>query len=82
MEGDAGSAQAQALLNELWGQVARISYKLEAAEQRNRRAELRGICRRDPTASALRRELCEAHRLIDGLHRRFPDVASAFNLAT
>ena len=81
MDGDAGSAQARALMKELRGHVAHISYKLEAAEQRNRRAQLRGIRRRDPAASALRRELREAHRLIDGLHRRFPDVAVALNLA-
>lgn len=51
MNDDAGSAQAQALLGELRGQVAHISYKLEAVEERNRRAELRGIRRRDPAAA-------------------------------
>jgi hypothetical protein len=69
---DAAEAQALALLTELYGQVSTISGKLEAVEERNRRAKLRGISRRDPTASTLRRELYEAHRLIDGLHQRFP----------
>jgi hypothetical protein len=74
MELDAGNAQARALLGELRGHVADISHKLEAAEERNRRAQLRGISRRDPAAGTLRRELGEARRLIEGLRRRFPDA--------
>jgi hypothetical protein len=77
MNDDAGTAQARALLGELRGQLADISQKLDAVEERNRRAHLRGISRRDPTAGILRRELCEAHRLIDGLRRRFPDAVTA-----
>ena len=72
---DAGSAQAQKLLSELYGHVEDVSRKLEAAEERNRRAHARGRSRRDPIASTLRRELHETHRLIDGLHRRFPQTA-------
>lgn len=73
---DAGRAQAQALLGELYGHVADISHKLEAADERNRRAQARGNSRRDPIAGILRRELYEAHRLIDGLHRRYPQTVS------
>jgi hypothetical protein len=74
MADDASVAQAGALLRELWGHVSDISQKLEAADERNRRAHLRGISRRNTTAGSLRRELYEAHRLIDGLHRRFPET--------
>jgi hypothetical protein len=70
-----GSAQARAFLSELYGHVSDISNKLEAADERNRRSHARGTNRRDPIAGTLRRELHETHRLIDGLHRRFPDTA-------
>jgi hypothetical protein len=73
---DAGGAQARTLLGELYGHVADISHKLEAADDRNRRARARGNARKDPVAGILRRELYEAHRLIDGLHRRFPHTAA------
>lgn len=72
---DAGSAQARALLNELYVHVRGISHKLEAADERNRRARARGTSRRDPIANTLRRELNETCRLIDGLHRRYPELA-------
>jgi hypothetical protein len=71
---DAGSAQAQALLRELHGHVAGLSHKLQAAEARSRRARARGNTRKDPVTSTLRRDLHEAHRLIDGLHQRYPTV--------
>jgi hypothetical protein len=74
---DAGSAQAQALLSELYGHVADLSRKLEAAEERNRRARARGNSRREPLAGTLRRELHEARRLIDGLHHRYPQTQTA-----
>jgi hypothetical protein len=77
MTEDAGTAQARALLVELWLQVSDISTRLEAAEARNRRAQLRGTSRRDPIASSLRRELYQVHRLIDGLHQRYPDTQPA-----
>jgi hypothetical protein len=75
VDDDAGSAQAQALLRELHGHVAGLAHKLEAAEQRSRRARARGNTRKDPVTSILRRDLHEAHRLIDGLHQRYPTVA-------
>ena len=74
MGDDVGAAQARALLLELYGHVADISHRLEAAEDRNRRAHLRGIASRDPAAGALRWDLYEVHRLIDGLHRRYPET--------
>lgn len=72
---DAGSAQARALLSELYGHARGVSHKLEAADERNRRARARGTSRRDPIANTLRRELNETCRLIDGLHRRYPELA-------
>jgi hypothetical protein len=69
---DAGVAQARKLLDELYRHVADVSRKLEAADLRNQRARMRGTTRKDPIASVLRRDLYETHRLIDGLHRRYP----------
>ena len=76
MVSDADSAQARKLLSELYGHVDDVSRKLKAADERNRRAQARGTSRRDPIVGRLRRELHEAHRLIDGLHRRYPDAES------
>lgn len=76
MDDDAGQVQAKTLLDELHGHAMDISRKLEAAEARNRRAQLRGVRRRDPMAGVLRRELGEARRLIAGLDRRFPAVTA------
>ena len=74
MADDVGSAQARKLLGEMYGHVA-VSRKLEAADERNGRARARGMTRKDPIANVLRRDLYETHRLIDGLHRRFPETA-------
>jgi hypothetical protein len=75
---DTGMAQARELLSALNEQVADISQKLDAAEQRTRRAIARGTVHVPrQQASSLRRELYEAHRLIDGLHRRFPETRQA-----
>jgi predicted nucleic acid-binding Zn-ribbon protein len=74
MVDDAGSAQARLLLVELYEQVAEISQKIEAAENRGHRASIRGAAHDRRHQSSLRRELYEAHRLIDGLHRRFSDL--------
>jgi hypothetical protein len=71
---DAGAAQARALLRELGEQVAEISHKLEAAERRGSRSSIRGATHDRRQRSTLRRELYEVHRLIDGLHRRFPET--------
>lgn len=74
MVDDAGSAQAGALLRELYEHVADISRKIELAEQRGCRTSARGAIHDHRHQSVLRRELYEAHRLIDGLHRRFPET--------
>lgn len=63
MDEDAGIAQAGALLRELYKITEDIAPKLEAAEDRNRRAQARGVSRRDPIVTTLRRELYETHRL-------------------
>ena len=72
MGDDADTAQARELLHCLYMQVEEISQKLEAAEEKSLYANTRiqVLARRE--AASLRRELYEAHRLIDGLHRRFP----------
>lgn len=75
MTEDAAVSQARRLLAALYDQVADISRKLEIVDARNRRARARGNSRVDPRAGDLRRELYEAHRLIDGLHRRFPETS-------
>jgi hypothetical protein len=74
MTEDAGAAQARALLRELGEHVAEISHKLEAAELRGARTSIRGATHDRRHRSTLRRELYEAHRLIDGLHRRYPET--------
>ena len=72
VEEDADTAQARELLQTLYAHVDEVSDKLEAAEQKTLRAHGRSesLVRRE--AASLRRELYETHRLIDGLHRRFP----------
>ena len=77
MVDDAGTSQARALLRELYEHVTDISRKLEAADGRTLSAQRRGVRRRDPMALTLRHELYEVHRLIDGLHRRFPETTAA-----
>ncbi|MBV9091041.1 MAG: hypothetical protein JO044_14245 [Mycobacteriaceae bacterium] len=69
---DADTAQARQLLHSLYARVDEISEKLEAAEEKTRRTGGRSesVVRRQ--AASLRRELYEAHRLIDGIHGRFP----------
>jgi hypothetical protein len=74
---NAGAAQARELLKEMYRQVADISHKLETAEGRHRRTSLRGAMQDHRQLSCLRRELYEAHRLIDGLHRRYPETIGA-----
>jgi hypothetical protein len=71
---DAAAAQARELLAALHEHLAEISEKLETAERRDRRTSVRGALRDRRHEKALRQELYEAHRLIDGLHRRFPET--------
>ncbi len=74
---DTGAAQARALLRALHDHVAEITEKIEVAETRGHRASIRGAAQDRRQHSALRRDLYEAHRLIDGLHRRFPELRMA-----
>lgn len=71
---NAAAAQAQILLDALHEQVADISKKLERAEMRGVRTSARGALHDRREHSALRSDLYEAHRLIDGLHKRFPET--------
>jgi hypothetical protein len=70
-------AQARLLLDALHEHVAEISEKLQAAERNSRNLRSRGTASDRRRAAELRRDLYEAHRLIDGLHRRFPEVRPA-----
>jgi hypothetical protein len=73
MVDDVGVAQARLLLAALYEQVAKISHLLESAELRGLRTSIRGATCDRREQSGLRRDLYEAHHLIDGLHRRFPE---------
>ncbi|KAA0101051.1 hypothetical protein CIW49_05960 [Mycolicibacterium sp. P1-18] len=74
MTDDVEAAQARALLEELRVQVEKVSRKIEIIERRNQRRSARGIAHVHRQRSELRRDLYEAHRLIDGLHRRYPQT--------
>jgi hypothetical protein len=74
MSEDAGAAQARLLLTELYEQIHEISRKLETAEMRGLRVSARGATHDRREQSQLRRDLYEAHHLVDGLHRRFPET--------
>lgn len=73
MTSDPNTAQARALLKALWDQVTSISAVLEGVEARQGRSVSGGVVDRS-RQSELRRDLYEAHRLIDGIHLRFPDT--------
>jgi hypothetical protein len=78
MVDDAGAAQARALLKELDDHVDHISRKIDIVERRHRRAvSVRGVAHNHRQRSHLRSELYEAHRLIDALHRRYPETLPA-----
>jgi hypothetical protein len=71
---DADTAQARELLQSLHAHVDEISKKVESAEGRTRRVQGHAAVVARRRVASLRHELYEAHRLIDGLHRRFPDA--------
>jgi hypothetical protein len=71
---DAGTAQARILLSALHEQIITISQKLEAAEMRGLRTSIHGAMHDRREQAELRRDLYEAHRLLDGLHKRFPQT--------
>lgn len=74
---DPSAAQAHAFLTELHHQVAVVSQRIEAAERRCPRTSIRGQASDRRVRSALRQELYDVHRLIDGIHRRFPETLPA-----
>ncbi|WP_353360583.1 hypothetical protein [Mycobacterium sp.] len=74
MVDDADTAQARELLQSLHTHVDEISRKVESAESRTRRVQGHAAVVARRRVASLRHELYEAHRLIDGLHRRFPDA--------
>jgi hypothetical protein len=71
---DANTAQARELLQSLQGHVDEISKKVESAERRVRRVQGHAAVMARRRVAGLRNELYETHRLIDGLHRRFPNA--------
>ena len=77
MAENTGAAQARELLGALHEHVAEISQKIDKSECRGRRVSIRGATHDRRLQSELRRELYEAHRLIDGLHRQFPETLHA-----
>jgi len=74
---DPNLAQARLLLASLWEHVGDTSRKIEAAEARVQRMTpgTGPHVQYRRQAEMLRRELYETHRLIEGIHRRFPDTA-------
>jgi len=71
---DADTAQARELLQSLHTHVDEISRKVESPKSRTRRVQGHAAVVARRRVASLRHELYEAHRLIDGLHRRFPDA--------
>jgi hypothetical protein len=69
-----GWRKARMLLGLLQEEITEISRELEALGKRARRPHLHGEVHREIRERSLRRQLYEAHRLIDGLYRRFPDT--------
>jgi hypothetical protein len=74
MVDDAAAAQARLLLDALYEHVSAISDMLEKAERRAAPVLARAAAHRRRQQTDLRRELYEVHRLIDGLHRQFPET--------
>ena len=74
---DAGVAQARMLVGLLRDEIAEISDKLKAPDSDVHRRTEHGHHRRVRRAAVLRRQFYEAHRLLDGLYRRFPEALDA-----
>ena len=73
---DASVAQARVMLGSLEGHLTGLARKLERVEEEcNRRTSTRGAALQRRQRAQLRRDMYEAHRLIDGIHRRFPQTA-------
>jgi hypothetical protein len=71
---DASLAQARMMITVLRGEITEISDELQTTEKHLRRqAPERGPSYRVKRITFLRQQLFEAHRLIEGLYRRFPE---------
>jgi hypothetical protein len=77
MVDDTGVAQAREMLAALREQIEDISRKLEVIENRAPRASVRGAAQDQKHRNELRQDLYDAHRYIDGIHRRFPATRPA-----
>ncbi|MDP7739311.1 hypothetical protein [Mycobacterium paragordonae] len=76
MAEDADLRQARVLAGLLQATIADLSQRLEAPATPPRRARsLRRAHPRQPVNS-LRHEFHEAHRLLDGLYRRYPEMVA------
>src|SRR6476619_1438644 len=65
------------LVGLLRDEIAEISDKLKAPDSDVHRRTEHGHHRRVRRAAVLRRQFYEAHRLLDGLYRRFPETLDA-----
>lgn len=73
----ANIAQARLLLGTLWEQVEDISRKIEDEEARVARRPAGSPARPHRVNTAqLRKELYQLHGMIDGINRRFPQIAT------
>jgi hypothetical protein len=74
---DAGVEQARMLVGLLRDEIAEIPDKLKAPDSDVHRRTEHGHHQRVRRAALLRRQFYEAHRLLDGLYRRFPETLDA-----
>jgi hypothetical protein len=77
MAEDAGVQQARMLVGLLRDEIAEISDKLKAPDSDVHRQTEHGHHQRVRRAALLRSQFYEAHRLLDGLYRRFPETLDA-----
>lgn len=73
----ANVAQARLLLAALWEQIEETSRKIEDEESRVARGRVGSRVRSHRVNTAqLRKELYQLHGMIDGINRRFPQIAT------
>jgi len=73
----ANIAQARLLLGALWEQVEDTSRRIEDEEARVARRAVAAPARPHRVNTAqLRKELYQLHGMIDGINRRFPQIAT------
>lgn len=76
-EESANIAQARVLLGALWEQVEDTSRKIEEEEARVARRPVGSPARPHRVNTVqLRKELYQLHGMIDGINRRFPQLAT------